>query len=108
MEGKDWFRDLRTGLEEADIIICLGSFLALYKTGDQLHEYMDLIASKLNAGGSTFFQGCAQVVNIDTRRSQMPLSQTPDQEWDTNRPQDSSEQVPRLSHAFLAALLCLS
>jgi hypothetical protein len=50
MDGRRWFAELREDIERADMLVSLGSFLALYQTGNDLPAYLELIGRKLDGG----------------------------------------------------------
>ena len=63
MDGGRWFAELRQKIEQADILVSLGRFLALYQTGSELAAFLELIGKKLDSGAFGFFDGCSSLTN---------------------------------------------
>lgn len=63
MEGTAWLARLRDKLEEADIIIGLGNFLALMQSGTELSSILDQLRQKIDSGCPVLFDGCNSLVN---------------------------------------------
>src|SRR4051812_46364859 len=59
MDGKEWLDRLRGELEEADIIVGLGNFLALMQSGSELGSLLALISRKIDSGCPALFDGCS-------------------------------------------------
>ncbi len=56
--GLEWLAKVRSELADADIIIGLGNFLALFQSGTELESLLALLRSKIDAGCPALFDGC--------------------------------------------------
>ena len=67
MDGRKWLSDLKKGIEDSDILLCLGSFHALAQSGD------DLIQQKIDGGCPTLLDGCSGLVSEPFSAQKRPL-----------------------------------
>jgi hypothetical protein len=63
IDGTRWLSDLRSGLEDADVIIGLGNFWALREYGTHLESLLALMRQKISSGCPALFEGCVSLVS---------------------------------------------
>jgi hypothetical protein len=63
MDARRWLCDLRNGLQDANIIVGLGNFLALMQSGKDIETMQGIIREKIVSGCPALFQGCASLVS---------------------------------------------
>jgi hypothetical protein len=73
MDGQKWLSDLRKGIEDADILVCLGSFHALAQSGDDLAALLELIQQKIDGGCPTLLDGCSGLVGEPFSAQKRPI-----------------------------------
>lgn len=57
MDGERWLSDLRSGLQDADIIVGLGNFIALMQSGNDLENMLAIIHQKIRIWLSSSVSG---------------------------------------------------
>lgn len=62
-DGPKWVSDLRKGIEEADLLVGLGNFLAFVQSGADLEKLLMLIRQKIDSGCPALFDGCANLLS---------------------------------------------
>jgi hypothetical protein len=63
VDGMAWLARLRSELEEADMIVGLGNFLALMQSGSELSSVLALLSRKIESGCPALFDGCSSLLN---------------------------------------------
>jgi hypothetical protein len=59
--GTEWLADVRSKLDEADIIVGLGNFISLMQAGNELDGLLNNIGRKIASGCPALLQGCSSL-----------------------------------------------